>query len=130
MSINTRGCWLVLLDRLQRKFSEGDGSQKEGLDFDDTWEAHPCKKTILMEQRKARAWQDLCCLWKAWVVWTDPSAAVSRLTKASYSIAANLRLVAVQRHKLAELTDQVRKAMRVDWCAHVDRQALEAQMLR
>ena len=54
-------------------------------------------------------------------------AAVSRLIKASYSIAANLRLVAVQRHKLAELTDQVRKAMRVDWCAHVDRQALEAQ---
>ena len=28
---------------------------------------------------------------------------------------------------MAEITDQVRKAMRDDWCAHVDMQALEAQ---
>ena len=63
-----------------RVFPEGDGSQKEGLDFGRHVETHPCEKPILMEQRKARAWQDLCCLWKAWVVWTDPSAAVSRLT--------------------------------------------------
>ena len=28
---------------------------------------------------------------------------------------------------MAELTDQVRKAMGDDWCAHVDRQTLEAQ---
>ena len=108
-------------------FPKETARRKKDWISDDTWKLILAKKPIFMEQRKARAWQDLCCLWKAWVVWTDPSAALSRLTKASYSIAANLRLVAVQRHKLAELTDQVRNAMRVDWCAHVDRQALEAQ---
>ena len=91
------------------------------------WKLILAKKPILMEQRKARAWQDLCSLWKAWVAWTDPSAAESRVTEASRSIAANLRTVAVQRYKVAELTDQVRNAMRDDWRAHVDRQALEAQ---
>ena len=110
-----------------RVFPKETARRKKDWISDDTWKLILAKKPILMEQRKARAWQDLCCLWKAWVVWTDSSAALSRLTKASYSIAANLRLVALQRHKLAELTDQVRKAMRVDWCAHVDGQALEAQ---
>ena len=93
---------------------------------DDTWELILAKKPNLMEQRKARAWQDLCSLWKAWVAWADPSAAESRATEASRSIAANLRTVAVQRYKVAELTDQVRKAMRDDGRAHVDRQAVEA----
>ena len=35
---------------------------------DDTWKLILAKKPILMEQRKARAWQDLCCLWKAFVL--------------------------------------------------------------
>ena len=108
-------------------FPKETARRKKDWISDDTWKLILAKKPILMEQRKARAWQDLCCLWKAWVAWTDPSAAVSRLTEASYSIAANLRVVAVQRHKVAELTDQVRKAMRDDWRAHVDRQALEAE---
>ena len=64
---------------------------------DDTWKLILAKKPILMEQRKARAWQDLCCLWKAWVAWTDPSDAVSRVSEASCSIAANMRTVAAQR---------------------------------
>ena len=38
----------------------------------------------------------------------------------------NLRTVAVQRYKVAELTDQVRKARRDDWRVHVDRQAVDA----
>ena len=50
------------------------------------------------------------------------------MTEASRSIAANLRTVAVQRYKVAELTAQVRKAMRDDWRAHVDRQAVEAHI--
>ena len=94
---------------------------------DDTWKLILAKKPILMEQRKARAWLDLCCLWKAWVAWTDPNAAVSRVTEASWTIAANLRTIALQRYKVAEFTDQVRKAVRKDWCAYVDTQALEAQ---
>ena len=128
MSINTRGCWLVFVRQTAAQvFPKETARRKKDWISDDTWKLILAKKPILMEQRKARAWQDLCCLWKAWVAWTDPSAAVSRLTEASYSIAANLRVVAVQRHKVAELTDQVRKAMRDDWRALVDRQALEAQ---
>ena len=110
-----------------RVFPKETARRKKDWISDDTWKLILAKKPILMEQRKARVWQDLCCLWKAWVVWTDPSAAVSRLREASYSIAANLRVVAVQMQKLAELTDQVRKAMRDDWRTHVDSQALEAQ---
>ena len=94
---------------------------------DDTWKLILAKKPILIEQRKARAWQHLCRLWKAWVAWAYPIAAESRAVEASRSIAANLRTVAVQRCKVAELTDQVRKAMRDDWREHVDRQAVEAR---
>ena len=93
---------------------------------DDTWKLILAKKPILIEQRKARAWQDLCRLWKAWVAWVYPTAAES-FAVASRSIAVNLRTVAVQRCKVAELTDQVRKPMREDWREHVDRQAVEAR---
>ena len=107
-------------------FPKAMARRKKDWISDDTWKLILAKKPILMEQRKARAWQDLCRLWKAWVAWAYPSAAESRATEASRSIAANLRTVAVQRCKVAELTDQVRKAMRDDWRAHVDRQAVEA----
>ena len=111
----------------EKVFPKEIARRKKDWISDDTWKLILAKKPILMEQRKARAWQDLCCLWKAWVAWTDPKDALSRVNEVSCSIAANMRAVAVQRYKVAELTDKVRKAMREDWCAHVDRQALEAQ---
>ena len=111
----------------EQVFPKEMARRKKDWISDDTWILILAKKSILMEQRKARAWQYLCCFWKAWVSWADPSAAGSRVTEASRTIAANMRVVAVQRYKVAELTDKVRKAMRIDWCAHVDRQAVEAQ---
>ena len=74
-------------------FPKAMARRKKDWISDDTWKLILAKNPILMEQRKARAWQDLCCLWKAWVASTDPSAAVSRVTEASCSIAANLRTV-------------------------------------
>ena len=108
-------------------FPNAMARRKKDWISDDTWKLILTKKPILMEQRKALAWQDLCRLWKAWVAWADPNAAESRATEASRCIEANLRTVAVQRYKVVELTDQVRKAMKDDWRAHVDRQAVEAQ---
>ena len=108
-------------------FPKAMARRKKDWISDDTWKLILTKKPILMEKRKALAWQDLCRLWKAWVAWADPNAAESRATEASRCIAANLRTVAVQRYKVAELADQVGKAMKDDWRAHVDRQAVEAQ---
>ena len=107
-------------------FPKAMARRKKDWISDDTWKLILAKKPILIEQRKARAWQDLCRLWKAWAAWAYPTAAESRAAEASRSIAASLRTVAVQRCKVAELTDQVRKAIRDDWRAHVDRQAEEA----
>ena len=95
-------CWLVMLDRLRRRFfPKAMARRKKDWISDDTWKLFLAKKPILMEQRKARAWQDLRRLWKAWVAWADPRAAESRVTEASNSIAANLRMVAVQRYTVA-----------------------------
>ena len=105
-----------VVDRLRRKFFQRRWlAERRDWISDDTGKLILAKKPILIEQRKARAWQDLCSLWKAWVAWAYPTAAESRAAEASRSIAANLRTVAVQRCKVAELTDQVRKAMRDDW---------------
>ena len=77
-------------------FPKAMARRKKDWISDDTWKLILAKKPILMEQRKARAWQDRCRLWKAWVAWAYPSAAESRATEASRSIAANLRTVAVK----------------------------------
>ena len=58
-------------------FPKAMAQRKKDWISDDTWKLILAKKPILMEQRKARAWQDLCNLWKPWVTWTDPSTAVS-----------------------------------------------------
>ena len=66
-------------------FPKAMARRKKDWISDDTWKLILAKKPILMEQRKARAWQDLCKLWKAWVAWAYPSAAESRATEASRS---------------------------------------------
>ena len=46
-------------------FPKAMARRKKDWISDDTWKLILAKKPILMEQRKVRAWQDLCRLWKA-----------------------------------------------------------------
>ena len=108
-------------------FPKETARRKKDWISDDTWKLILAKKTILMEQRKARAWAGSMLSLEGMGRLDRSKCCPVSSDKSVVFYCGQLRLVAVQRHKLAELTDQVRKAMRVDWCAHVDEQALEAQ---